>query len=211
MAAPRRENIRERILDRTTALLGHTPFDEITLARIAQAADISKGTLYYYYNNKDDILFDICERELTGLAEDLAVWVNDSSKDTRIPRLTGYVLERGADSAMGNLRLYLIGAAVSGHEALRQKYIERYQQFKVIIAQKLAERMPGTDADYLAWLLLTMVDGLLVQRQLNNPNFDANRFIAQTAALIGRQGPGGAEESPCAPLHKKQPGGPAQP
>lgn len=203
MAAPRRENIREKILESATTLLAKTPFDEITLAGIAAAAGISKGTLYYYYNNKDDILFDICDRELAGLAADLAVWVNNAQKDTRPLRLAGYILERGTGSAMGNLRLYLIGAAVSGHEALRQKYIERYQQFRDTIAQELAVRLPQGDADYLTWLVLTILDGLLVQRRLDNPHFDAQGFIAKTAALVCAAGGAPAEEENCAPLHPK--------
>ena len=51
MAAPRREDLRESILEKTTLLLQTSSFDDITLAGIAGAAGISKGTLYYYYNN----------------------------------------------------------------------------------------------------------------------------------------------------------------
>ena len=204
MAAPRRDNIREKILDSTAALLTHTPFDEITLAGIAAAAGISKGTLYYYYNNKDDILFDVCDRELAVLAQDLAVWAGDAQKDTRAPRLAGYILERGTSSAMGNLRLYLIGAAVSGHDALRQKYIERYQQFRAAIEKELAARLPQGDAEYLTWLLLTALDGLLVQRRLDNPYFDERAFVEKTARLICTAGGLPPEEAEnCAPLHPK--------
>ncbi len=205
MAAPRKEDIRAMILDSTALLLKNTPFDAITLAGIAAAAGISKGTLYYYYNSKDDILFDVCDRELAGLAQDLAVWVGDAQKDTRAMRLVGYILERGTDSAMGNLRLYLIGAAVSGHEALRKKYIERYQQFCAIISKELAARLPQGDAEYLSWLLLTVLDGLLVQRRLDNPNFSAESFIAQTSALVCAAGGLPPEAGgPYAPLHPRR-------
>lgn len=205
MAAPRRENIHERILDSTAALLAGTPFEEISLAGIAAAAGISKGTLYYYYNNKEDILFDVCDRELAGLARDLAVWAGNAEKDTRAPRLVGYILERGTDSAMGNLRLYLIGAAVSGNAALRQKYIERYQQFYAEIEAELAKRLPGGEAEYLTWLVLTVLDGLLVQRRLDNPHFSPEAFIARTAALVCAAGgaPCG-ENAHYAPLHPKE-------
>ena len=205
MAAPRKENLREKILVSTASLLTGTPFDEITLAGIASAAGISKGTLYYYYNSKEDILFDICDRELAGLAQDLADWIGDASKDTRPMRLVGYILERGTDSAMGNLRLYLIGAAVSGNEALRQKYIERYQQFYETIASELSDRLPRGDVPYLTWLVLTVLDGLLVQRRLNNPYFSSDDFIRQTASLVCAEG--GAPQNKSehyAPLHPKE-------
>ena len=47
MAAPRKDNIKEKILQATTELLKTTALAEISLAEIAAAAGISKGTLYY--------------------------------------------------------------------------------------------------------------------------------------------------------------------
>ncbi|MEG1745290.1 MAG: TetR/AcrR family transcriptional regulator, partial [Ruthenibacterium sp.] len=58
MAAPRNANIKEKILQTTAELLQTTSFESVTLAGIATAAEISKGTLYYYYSSKDDILLD---------------------------------------------------------------------------------------------------------------------------------------------------------
>ena len=49
MAAPRKDNIKEKILQATTELLKTTALAEISLAEIAAAAGISKGTLYYHY------------------------------------------------------------------------------------------------------------------------------------------------------------------
>ena len=47
MAAPRKDNIKEKILQATTELLKTTALADISLAEIAAAAGISKGTLYY--------------------------------------------------------------------------------------------------------------------------------------------------------------------
>ena len=184
MAAPRNANIKETILATALHLLQDTSFADISLAKIAQAAGISKGTLYYYYNNKDDILFDITESYLTHLADDLLAWVDNKEKDTRPERLFNYVLRRGAASTFGNLRLYLIGAAVSGDTAVRDGYVERYQYFKDTLAEKIAERLPDADSTYLAWLLLTAMDGMLVQVQLRNPAFDFDDFVVKTVALL---------------------------
>lgn len=184
MAAPRGTDIRTAILDAATALLQSSTFDSITLALIAQKAGISKGTLYYYYSNKDDILFDITGRYLDSLAEDLMVWVDNAEKDTSLPRLIHYILERGAAPTYGNLRLYLIGAGVSGHDALRERYIERYGEFHRTLTEKIAERVPAADAGYITWLMLTAMDGVLVQRQLGNSSFDAESFLHKTASVI---------------------------
>ena len=52
MAAQRPENINEIILDTAEELLKVNSFSEVTLAKIAEKANISKGTLYYYYKSK---------------------------------------------------------------------------------------------------------------------------------------------------------------
>lgn len=52
MAAQRPENINEIILDTAEELLKVNSFSEVTLAKIAEKANISKGTLYYYYKKQ---------------------------------------------------------------------------------------------------------------------------------------------------------------
>ena len=51
MAAPRNDNVKEKILDAATGLLNTQTFADISLAEIAAAAGVSKGTLYYHYKN----------------------------------------------------------------------------------------------------------------------------------------------------------------
>ena len=184
MAAPRNANIKQTILATALQLLQTTSFADISLAQIAQAAGISKGTLYYYYNSKDDILCDITESYLTHLAGDLLSWVDNKEKDTRPERLFNYVLRRGAASTFGNLRLYLIGAAVSGDTLVRDRFVERYDYFHTTQTAKNAERLPKSDSQYFAWLRLTTMDGMLVQVQLRSPGFDFDSFVNKTVQML---------------------------
>ncbi len=177
MAAPKNTNIKEIILDGATKLLEEKSFFQISLSDIAKKAGISKGTLYYYYSNKDDLLFDIADNYLTQLSEDLIKWVTDESKDTSLPRLIKYTLERGIFNESGNLRLYLIADSISGNEELREKLLEKYQHFKNILSVEIAKRTSDADSEYLAWLILIVMDGLLVQDRLQNKEFDVSKFI----------------------------------
>ncbi len=184
MAAPKNANIRELILNVTSELLKEMNFDSISLAQIAKAAGVSKGTVYYYYSNKDDILFDVADRYLRGLMQELLDWVDNREKDTSLNRLLSFVLERGMGDEFGNLRLYLIGASVSGHEALRERYVHLYAQFQSTLATRLRQRAPEADADYIAWLVLVITDGLLIQKQLNSSAFNTGEFLKKTTELL---------------------------
>ena len=68
MAAPRNENIREKILSAAEDLLASEKMSDISLADIAKEAGVSKGTLYYYYKNKNDLIFDITDKYLEPAA-----------------------------------------------------------------------------------------------------------------------------------------------
>ena len=82
MAAPRKENVKDIIMNATEELLQENSLADISLASIAKAAGISKGTLYYHYKVKEDILLDITDRYLDEQWNDLIKWTEDKGKDT---------------------------------------------------------------------------------------------------------------------------------
>lgn len=50
---------RERILVAAEKLFKHRRFHEITLQEVAQAAKVGKGTIYLYFEDKDDLFFQV--------------------------------------------------------------------------------------------------------------------------------------------------------
>lgn len=190
MAAPRKENIKEVILNATCALLETQALADISLAQIAETAGVSKGTLYYHYKTKGEIFFDITDRYLNEQMEDFVRWTENKEKDTSIQRLVKYVVERNTSSA--GLRMHLFYEAQLGDTALQSKLQERYSAFHQSISQKIAER---TDfpADFLTWLILLASDGIIVQEAIKNENFDTNAFIQQGVKLLEALGKERAE------------------
>lgn len=181
MAAPRKENIKEIILDATCGLLETQMLADISLAEIAKAAGISKGTLYYHYKTKGDIFFDITDRYLNEQWDDFIRWTENKEKDTSIQRLVKYVVER--NTAEAGLRMHLFCEAQLGDEALRQKLVRRYAEFQELISGKIAERT-DLPADFLTWLILLASDGIIVQEAIQNTQFDTESFIEQGAKLL---------------------------
>lgn len=182
MAAPRKENVKELILTATEELLKHKKLSDISLAEIARQSGISKGTLYYHYKNKNDILFDITDKYLEEQYKDLITWTEDASKDTSLHRLMKYVLER--DVATADMRLHLFYDAMMGNEQIRQKLLKRYSEFACIISKKIGERTNSVSSDFLAWMLLLLSDGLYIHKTLNNPQLDISEFIKESEKFL---------------------------
>ena len=177
MAAPKNDNVKQQILDAAIALFQEQ--HDVSLAEIAKAAHVSKGTLFYHYRSKAEIYLDIGERYWSKLSNDLLIWVDNKDKDTSIPRLVRYTFIRGVFDESGLLRLRLFVEAVSGEEGseIKKRLNEQYAHFKNILKERIRERMPGSDGEQLAWLLLTLVDGLMVQNTMQNESMDLNKFI----------------------------------
>lgn len=178
MAAPRKENVKELITDATEKLLQTKSLSDISLAEIARHAGISKGTLYYHYKSKNDILFDITDKYLEEQFQDLLTWTEDATKDTSLHRLVKYVLERDVSTA--GMRLHFYYETMLGNEKIREKLLNRYTQFAQVIAEKIAERTDKIPADYFAWMLLMLSDGLFIHQTIGNTRLDVSQFIKQT-------------------------------
>lgn len=182
MAAPRNENVKELILSAAGRLLENRMLSDISLAEIAKEAGISKGTLYYHYKTKDDILFDIADEYLTTQWNDFIKWTENPEKDTSLNRLAAYVMQRNADTP--KIKIHLLAEAMTGSEQVRTKLIKRYRDFTGLISQKIAQRTEGIPSEYASMLLLLAGDGLFIQKQLGNPDFDEDSFLRTTSETI---------------------------
>lgn len=182
MAAPRKDDVKALILEKTEHLLAHKMLPDISLAEIAKACGISKGTLYYHYKTKDEIVFDLTDRYLTEQWNELVSWSANPNKDTSLHRLVKYVAERNIASPP--MRMHLYYDAITGNEEIRQKLLRRYDDFQTLISQKIAERTDEVPAEYLAWLVLMASDGLFLQRLMHNERLDIDQFITQSTGYM---------------------------
>lgn len=63
--APRKGDLREQaLLDAAEALLEHTSLEDLTVEAIAKGAGISRGSLYFYFGNKHEVLAALVERTM---------------------------------------------------------------------------------------------------------------------------------------------------
>lgn len=160
-------DVKEKILLKTEKLMIEKGIKNTTLKNIAQESNISRGTLYYYYSAKDDIIYDIAERNLNEITTEILLWVegiNDKTSGKEIlETLFNKVLEAQTRSM---LHLYLLNEATTTNEKLidkiQNRYLEWYDQIKFGIDKFLVKDNDKNKA--LSHLILAALDGLIIQK-----------------------------------------------
>ena len=181
MAAIKKTNTKQEIIDKTIELIKSRDADSLSLADIASACNITKGTLFYYYTSKDLIFIDITLQYLNGLAEEFLSWVDNADKDTSVKRLTNYVIQYGARSTdRGKLHIYLINKALAGSNEIKDLFRLNYLKWRDMLSEKLRLRLGDHyNATDFADLMLIIIDGLIIQDLIGIKHLDIDNITKQ--------------------------------
>ncbi|MEU6255075.1 TetR/AcrR family transcriptional regulator [Streptomyces sp. NPDC047043] len=161
----KKRQTRQYISDVATGLFVERGFDAVTVAEIADAADVSVNTVYNYFPAKEDLFFD----RSSGVVDRMGRWVRGRNKgesaaaailrelreeveavSPRVGLISGYakfmrVIE---DAPALRSRLWAIGQEVQANleEALREE-----------IGADAGDPMPNLIAGQLGWVHSTVV------------------------------------------------------
>jgi len=175
---------REKIIQAAAKLIIEKGVANTSLADIAGEVGISKGTLYYYYATKGDLIFDISVRHMEHITNTIIAWINGHDRDPQPETVLQMVIETVLKSeTRGYIHFYLIQEALSGnHESLKIRFTEEYDRWLDLIEQGLRLILPiTTDFKTISRVLLSTIDGLLMQNLLGQgplPLREISRFFA---------------------------------
>ena len=79
-----KEDARQRILESAARLFSENGIHATSLADISQAAEVSKGTLYYHYTTKDALVYNVCELHMAHMMTKLYVWLSSVNEDSDV-------------------------------------------------------------------------------------------------------------------------------
>ncbi|MGL5749336.1 MAG: TetR/AcrR family transcriptional regulator [Paraclostridium sp.] len=156
--------MKENILLAATELICKNGIKNTSLADIAKAVDISKGTLYYHYSSKDELICDIAKTHLeaiTGAVLDCVQGMdsNDNSKEQMI----NLIMEKISDiEHRGRIHMYILCEAITGNEKLQEQIRLNYTRWRSTLKSEI-ETIGGKDSEALSFLLVSIVDGFVVQ------------------------------------------------
>ena len=71
-------DVKEKIVDAALATFSKNGYDRTRMDDIAEAANVSKGTLYLYFKDKEELFYAISERNIRELKEQLSTLLTKS-------------------------------------------------------------------------------------------------------------------------------------
>ena len=154
-----------KILEGAHELIIEKGIIETSLKDIAQKVGISKGTLYYYYSAKENLIFDIAESHLNVITADLLVLIEEIDLLLPPEKIIHSVIDKIVSAeTRGKLNLYLVSKAITNSELLKKKFIIKYKEWKNKIKEVLDSLYKGQDNDGLSFVILAVIDGLIIQK-----------------------------------------------
>lgn len=173
-------NMKSHILTVASNLISELGIKETSLKRISEEAGISKGTLYYHYSAKEDIIYDIAEKNLKKITDELITWVNDADSNILAETILKALFENIIEAeTRAKLHLYLINDAITDNKSLAKKFENRYNDWRETLIFGLDKVLPKKNGENIAlsYLILALLDGLIIQRMFGTKDIPLDEII----------------------------------
>ncbi|MEE4256018.1 MAG: TetR/AcrR family transcriptional regulator [Bacteroidales bacterium] len=132
---------REKIIKVASGIFGKYGFQKTTMDEIARTARKAKGSLYYYFNSKEDLFLAVVSREMDTLKEALLGVVE--KQDDSSAMIRNYMLTR----------MKVLRGAVNYHETLKADFIGTFE-----FLDELRSRFDTFEVELLSGILQKGVD-----------------------------------------------------
>lgn len=197
---------RQAILDEASRLIMQCGVKGTSLADIARHTGISKGTLFYHFAAKNDLVYEVTDQHFSRITSQLIDAAADLKQSREPAELLAAAMETiVTDERRGRLNLYLLADAVTDNEELRWRFRDKYREYRQLVKQFLALTMP-VEADErleaIASMYVAVLNGLITQWLIEPEDTPVEQIARLMAGLIkepapvtGSPGPGSREEA----------------
>jgi len=184
---------REQIIQAAASLFASKGFHRTTTRDIAEAAGLSEGTLYNYYDNKNDLLIGIMN--MLSAAQRMDMHLGHPVDESPGEFLLNILEQRREYINEYGTMLQSILSEILVDPALRHRY---YQEIVLPGLQDLEEnyqkrlemgQLEGFRPDFLARIVTSLINGLYVLEVLGDPLVQ-EQWAALSQAAAGMLSPG---------------------
>lgn len=167
--------MRDKIVKKASELFTKKGVDKTSLAEIASGVGISKGTLYYHFSTKNDLIFSVTElhmEELTNRMLDL-LKANNSPENIVVQ----FYSTMPKAVTRSRLHIYLLREAVTDSPQLMKRFQSTYKSWKELLKDSLLKIYPRSeDIDAIVSFIIASIDGLIIQNLLNVDDISPGRY-----------------------------------
>jgi AcrR family transcriptional regulator len=180
----------EKILEAASKLFAEKGFHRTTTKEIAEAADVAEGTLYNYFDNKNELLFEILGhlRDSQTLKSHLDEDVLHDPRQFFIALFKSRQISSDYESAMQQAVL----SEILVDTDLRKRYyqqlvqptltlLEKHMQMRVMLGQ-----IRPVDASLAARYITCLWMGLFILQILGDPLLESDweAFVQESASIL---------------------------
>lgn len=179
---------RDLILAAAEALVSERGVEAASLADIAKAAGVSRGTLYYHYPSKDALVLDIAERHMAALTDRIFELARSEGASGLPLMLEALVREILADDTRSATHVHLVQCAFEGNEAVRERMAVSYRGWIDMVVEELARLGLASRKDEgVGSLVVAVLDGLVMQKRIlgRGSRISESRVAALLSAALG--------------------------
>jgi AcrR family transcriptional regulator len=187
-----RQEMRDTILRAAIKLFSEESFEKVTMRRIAEAIDYTPGTLYWYFKDKDEIVFALHQRGFEMLFARQQPTMAIADPVERLRKLAEVYL----DFALENPQYYDLmfinsatGRCIERDEGSWKAGEAAFGVLRETVRQVIeAGRMRGTTdpdvAAYACWAAVHGIASLLIRNRCGMlPEEDRSRILREAAML----------------------------
>lgn len=185
---------RDRILDAALRLVRDRGYTKTTMSAVAAEAGVGRGTLYWHYDSKDDLVYAMMEREIQRLME---IYAPMGDLEGRAIEKIEMLIRISFDSleAANELMKPLVSVVASGSEELDLRLLELwgnlYAQYNAMVAALLEQgKVEGDvredlDSEVAAAAMVGLLDAMYLQHVFGHLPQDTARVSRAVLALLG--------------------------
>lgn len=151
---------RRAILDAALRLWQESTYEQFTMSELANRLGVAKGTLYLYFETKEDLFQSLLDSMVTGWANELSMWLGALRSPAR-PKEIVAVIGRSLKGRPQMLRLIPVLEIQSGREEERPIVAERPRPELETAARALNSALPQLKVAY-GLRFLNSLYGLMV-------------------------------------------------
>jgi AcrR family transcriptional regulator len=166
-----KSDLREKIIQAAIESFAQTGFDRTKMEDIAKRLGLSKGTIYLYFNSKEDLFLAICEHYLKVMRDQQHSAIFSKKEDLVLDSEHFYENFRRLEQGKDRVMLEMVVESSRNSRLKKGMYEHRLKVYDTVVKHlnRQIEKgfiKKGIDVNGLASAFVALYDGLTVSKML---------------------------------------------